>query len=251
MERLKNKVAIITGGASGIGKVTARLFAAEGAAVVITDINEPKLKLVAEEIAAFGGKVLAVKQDVTSEYDWIIVVQSALDEFGRIDILFNNAGIEIKSGKWADISLEDFQRILNVNLVSQFLGIKAVANEMIANGKGSIINMSSTAGFIATKAHPAYTASKGGSRLLTKAAAKEYATSGLRVNSIHPGITLTELTIGLMDSEEGRKYLNSSNPMQRAATGDEIANAVLFLASDESSFVTGTELVVDGGQISV
>ena len=119
--------------------------------MVVTDINEPKLKLVAEEIAAFGGKVLAVKQDVTSEYDWMVVVQSALDEFGRIDILFNNAGIEIRSGKWADISLEDFQRILNVNLVSQFLGIKAVANEMIANGKGSIINMSSTAGFIATK----------------------------------------------------------------------------------------------------
>ena len=251
MERLKNKVAIITGGASGIGKVTARLFAAEGAAVVITDINEPKLNLVAEEIAAFGGKVLAVKQDVTSEEDWKAVVHSALAEFGRIDILFNNAGIEIKSGKWADISLEDFQRILNVNLVSQFLGIKAVSNKMISNGKGSIINMSSTAGFIATMAHPAYTASKGGSRLLTKAAAKEYATSGLRVNSIHPGITLTELTIGLMDSEEGRNYLKAANPMQRAATGDEIANAVLFLASDESSFVTGTELVIDGGQISV
>jgi len=110
MERLKNKVAIITGGASGIGKVTAGLFAAEGAAVVITDINEPKLKLAAEEIAAFGGKILAVRQDVTSKYDWMVVVQSALDEFGRIDILFNNAGIEIKSGKWADISLEDFQK---------------------------------------------------------------------------------------------------------------------------------------------
>jgi len=250
MGRLENKVAIITGGASGIGATTAKLFAAEGATVVITDINEPKLKTVADEITRSGGKVLSLRHDVTSEKDWKTVIDATIATFGKVSILFNNAGMVIRSGAWEDISLKDFQKILDVNLTSQFLGIRAVATNMIANG-GSIINMSSTAGFIATRAHPAYTASKGGSRLLTKAAAREYATSNLRVNSIHPGFTKTELTAPYLESEQGRTDMQAENPMGRAGEALEIAKATLFLASDDSTFMTGTELVVDGGQTSV
>jgi cyclopentanol dehydrogenase len=251
MGRLENKVAIITGGASGIGAATAKLFAKEGAAVVITDINEAKLKTVAEELIRAGGKVLSVKHDVSSEKDWKTVVDASIEIFGRVSILFNNAGMVLRSGAWEDISLKDFQKILDVNLTSQFLGIRAVAANMILNGGGSIINMSSTAGFIATVAHPAYTASKGGSRLLTKAAAKEYARSNIRVNSIHPGFTNTELTAPYLESEQGRKDMQAENPMGRAGEAIEIATATLFLASDDSTFMTGSELVVDGGQTSV
>ena len=251
MNRLEGKVAIITGGASGIGAATAKLFAAEGAAVVITDVNEPKLKTIADEIIKLGGKVLTLRHDVVIEEDWKIVIDKTIKEFGKISILFNNAGIALSYKTWEDIPLQDFRKILDVNLTSQFLGIRAVAGDMISNGGGSIINMSSTAGFVATKAHPAYTASKGGSRLLTKAAANEYAKVNLRVNSIHPGITHTELTAPFLDSEQGRKSVEAANPIGRAGNAIEIAKAVLFLASDDSSFVTGTELVVDGGQICV
>jgi cyclopentanol dehydrogenase len=251
MGRLENKVAIITGGASGIGAATAKLFAKEGAALVITDINEAKLKTVAEELIRAGGKVLSVKHDVSLEKDWLTVVNASIETFGKVSILFNNAGMVLRSCAWEDISLKDFQKILDVNLTSQFLGIRAVAANMIANGGGSIINMSSTAGLIATVAHPAYTASKGGSRLLTKAAAKEYARSNIRVNSIHPGFTNTELTAPYLESEQGRKDMQAENPMGRAGEAIEIATATLFLASDDSTFMTGAELVVDGGQTSV
>ncbi len=251
MNRLKNKVAIITGGASGIGAATANLFAAEGATVVLTDINEPKLKTVADEITALGGTVLPLKHDVSAEEDWKTVVEATVDTFGKISILFNNAGITIRSAAWEDIPLTDFKKVVDVDLTSQFLGIRAVAATMTKNGGGSIINMSSTAGFIATEAHPGYTASKGGSRLLTKAAAREYAKAKLRVNSIHPGFTRTELTSPYLDSEQGQKAMLSNNPMGRAGEAIEIATTVLFLASDDSSFMTGTELVVDGGQTCV
>lgn len=251
MRKLENKVAIITGGASGIGADTAKLFAAEGSSVVITDINGQKLEQTAGIIANAGGTVLPIVQDVTSEDDWNKVVERTMQQFGKINILFNNAGIEVRVDKWEDMPLEEFRRVLDVNLTSQFLGVKAVVGKMIASGGGSIINMSSTAGFIATDADPAYTAAKGGARLFTKSAALKYALSNVRVNSIHPGITLTEMTSLLEESEEGRKYLRSLNPMQRAGTPREISNAVLFLASDDSSYVTGTELIVDGGQTAI
>lgn len=251
MNRLENKVAIITGGASGIGAATAKLFATEGATVIITDINEAKLKTTADEISQSGGKVLSLKHDVSFEEDWKAVVDATIAAFGKVSILFNNAGMVLRSGAWEDISLKDFQQIINVNLTSQFLGIRAVAANMILNGGGCIINMSSTAGFIATKAHPAYTASKGGSRLLTKAAALEYAKFNLRINSIHPGFTNTELTAPYLESEQGRKDMQAKNPMGRAGEALEIAKATLFLASDDSTFMTGTELVVDGGQTSI
>ena len=251
MNRLENKIAIITGAASGIGAATARLFAAEGATLVITDVNESKLKTIADEISQLGGIVLPLKQDVSSEKDWQTVVDATIHTFGQLNILVNNAGITIRSDAWADIPVSDFQKILEVNLTSQFIGTRAVAGHIIASGGGSIINMSSTAGFIATSAHPAYTASKGGSRLLTKAAAREYAKANLRVNSIHPGFTRTELTAPYLESEEGRLAIQAQNPMGRAGEAIEIAKAILFLASEDSSFMTGTELVVDGGQTCV
>ena len=251
MNRLENKVAIITGAASGIGATTAKLFAAEGATLVITDVNESKLKTIADEISQLGGNVLALKQDVSSEKDWQMVIDATIHAFGQINILVNNAGITIHSDSWEDIPVNDFQKILEVNLTSQFLGTRAVAGQIIASGGGSIINMSSTAGFIATSAHPAYTASKGGSRLLTKAAAREYAKANLRVNSIHPGFTRTELTAPYLESEEGRLAIQAQNPMGRAGETIEIAKAILFLASEDSSFMTGTELIVDGGQTCV
>ena len=251
MNRLENKVAIITGAASGIGAATAKLFAAEGATVVITDVNESKLKTIADEISQLGGIVLPLKQDVSSDKDWQTVVDATIHAFGQINILVNNAGITIHSDSWEDIPVNDFQKILEVNLTSQFLGTRAVAGHIIASGGGSIINMSSTAGFIATSAHPAYTASKGGSRLLTKAAAREYAKANLRVNSVHPGFTRTELTAPYLESEEGRLAIQAQNPMGRAGETIEIAKAILFLASEDSSFMTGTELVVDGGQTCV
>lgn len=251
MNRLENKVAVITGGASGIGAATAKLFAAEGATVVITDINEPKLKIIADEIIGLGGKAVYFSHDVTSEEDWQTVVETTIKDLGKISILFNNAGITMRSSGWADIRPQDFRKILDVNLTSQFLGIRAVAGSMTENGGGSIINMSSTAGFVATDAHPAYTASKAGSRLLTKAAAKEYAHVNVRVNSIHPGMTQTELTTPFLESEQGRKSMAEQNLLGRAARAIEIAKATLFLASDDSSFMTGTELVVDGGQTCI
>lgn len=251
MERLKYKIAIITGAGSGIGAETAKLFAAEGASVVITDINEDKLNQTAALILASGGNVIPIVHDVASEEDWKTVVAKTIQEFGAIHILFNNAGIETDDNSWENMSAVGSTKIISVNLTSQFLGIKAVADHIKKSGGGSIINISSTAGLIATDASPAYTGSKGGSRMLTKSAAKEYASDNIRINSIHPGLTLTELTMPLKDSEEGRQYLQSINPMKRAGSVREIANVVLFLASNESSYMTGTELVVDGGQVIV
>ena len=250
MDRVKDKVAIITGGASGMGSATASLFAKEGAKVVIADINEADGKKVAEEIKREGGKALFVKHDVTSEKDWSELIKKTLAEFGKLDILVNNAGV-LFAKPIEDTSLEEWRWLMSVNLDGVFLGTKYAIGAMKKSG-GSIINISSMAGIVGTTDDTAaYCASKGGVRLFTKAAALECSKAGhnynIRVNSIHPGITETPLNEPLRKVEAIRQSLIARHPIGFLAKPIDIAYATLYLASDESKFATGSEMVVDGG----
>ena len=251
MDRVKGKVAIITGGASGIGKATASLLAKEGAKVVITDINEVNGKKVAEEIGREGGKALFVKHDVTSENDWSEVIEKTLAEFGKLDILVNNAGV-IFAKKIEDTPLEEWRWLMSVNLDGVFLGTKYAIRAMKKSGGGSIINLSSLAGLVGTiDDTSAYCASKGAVRLFTKAAALECSKAGhnysIRVNSVHPGVVETPLSEPLLKDEALRKSIEGRHPIGYLGKPIDIAYAILYLASDESKFATGSELVVDGG----
>lgn len=248
MKRLENKVAIITGAASGFGATDAKLFAKEGAKIMLTDINEENLKQVAEQIIQDGGTAIYATLNVTSADDWQKVVKKATTEFGGIDILINNAGIAGYSS-FLESDYDTFKKILDVNLNSQYLGIKAVAPAMIERKGGSIINMSSTVG--ATVAlpggDPGYATSKGGVRALTMQAAAELIGHNIRVNSIHPGIFRTPMNQALVDNVDAYQQAVQGIPAKRFGEAEEIANAALFLASDESSYMVGSELVVDGG----
>jgi len=250
MSRLKDKVAIITGGASGIGAEVAKLFATEGASVIITDIQEEKLKEVKAAIVAAGGRADYVVHDVTSAADWKKVAEKTVALYGKIDILVNNAGISVYSSSFMESTPEMYDKILNINLRAHFIGIQAVIPYIRKQGKGSIVNISSVAGIVAPgHSHPAYATSKGGVRLLTKAAAVDFAKENIRVNSVHPGgIRTPLLSTGL--TPEMEQAFNAGIPMGRIGEPIEIAYAVLFLASDESSYITGSELVVDGGYIA-
>ena len=213
MKRLENKVAIITGAASGFGAADARLFAKEGAKVVLTDIDEKKLKQVTEEITQKGGVAICMTLDVTSTDDWQKVVDKTTAEFGGIDILVNNAGIASQSS-FLESNYETFKKIMDVNLNSHYIGIKAVAPSMIERKGGSIVNMSSTIGMVALPGgDPGYTTSKGGSRALTKQAAAELIGFNIRVNSIHPGLFKTTMTEnqGLLNPEV-QNHLSQANP---------------------------------------
>ena len=254
MDRLANKVAIITGAGSGtgMGAETARLFAREGARVVVTDLHQEPLEELAGEITAAGGSALALTLDVTQEDQWAAAVARTLEAFGTIDILVNNAGTSGPPVGWAEATLAEVNQIVGVNLNSQFLGIKSVVPTMAENGGGSIVNLSSAAAIIAfPDVHPGYTASKGASRLLTKSAAVDFARQGIRVNSVHPGLIETPMSVHFSQNEEILEMLLPRIPLHRMGSSREIANAVLFLASDESSYVTGTELVVDGGYTTI
>ena len=251
MDRVKGKVAIITGGASGIGKATASLLAKEGARVVVADINEADGKKVAEEIGREGGKAIFVKHDVTSEKDWSEVIEKTLAEFGKLDILVNNAGV-IFARKIEDTSLEKWRWLMSVNLDGVFLGTKYAIRAMKGSGGGSIINLSSLAGIVGTiDDTSAYCASKGAVRLFTKAAALECSKAGhnynIRVNSVHPGVTETPLAEPMLKDEALRKSIEGRHPIGYLGKPIDIAYAILYLASDESKFATGAELVVDGG----
>lgn len=248
MERLKGKVAIVTGAASGMGAAEARLFAAEGAHVLLADIQEEKLKEVTDQITADGGKASYVLLDVTSEVNWNAAVKYAADEFGKIDILINNAGISGTICSFEDSTFDEFNKIININLNSQYLGIKAVIPYLTKNGGGAIVNISSIAGFVAfPTTHPAYASSKGASRLLTKSAAADLAKQNIRVNSIHPGVIETPMNDYMLEDQERVKAVLATIPLGRTAKALEVAKAVLFLASDDASYITGTELIVDGG----
>ena len=245
--RLEGKVAIISGGARGMGAVEAKLFAKEGAGVVIGDVLENEGRQVEAEINETGGRAVFMSLDVTSQSDWQAVVSTAVERFGRLDILVNNAGISARGGI-DETSLEDWNRVMDINAKGVFLGTKTAIPEMRKVGGGSIINISSQLGLVATPASsPAYQASKGAVRLLTKATATQYASEGIRANSVHPGPIVTAMTAEARADPERRRQQMSYIPLGRYGEPEEVANGVLYLASDESSYVTGSELVIDGG----
>lgn len=255
-ERVAGKVAIITGGASGIGRACAERLADEGAIVVITDIQDELGADVATSISSTGGQASYLHHDVTSEDEWVAVVAGAVEAHGRLDILVNNAGIGI-GGSITEMSLEDWRRQTAINIDGVFLGMKHCIPPMRDSGGGSIINMSSVAGLKGSARLAGYNATKGAVRLLTKGVALECAQSrwNVRVNSVHPGIIDTPIwdTVGaaLIRSDTRRldldQMVNVAVPTGVLGQPLDIANGVLYLASDESSYVTGTELVIDAG----
>jgi NAD(P)-dependent dehydrogenase (short-subunit alcohol dehydrogenase family) len=244
--RLKDKVALITGGAQGMGESMARLFAREGAKVVIGDVLEREGAGVAASIQAAGGDALFVRLDVSEEAQWAEAVRATVARHGRLDVLINNAGI---SGAVPDrTSLEYYDRLMAVNARGTFLGMMAAVPEMQKAGGGAIVNLSSISGFVGQEfVHMGYNAAKGAIRLLTKSAAVQYAKAGIRVNSVHPGMLPPMRTSVTSADPATREKIIASVPMGRSGRPEEVAYAVLFLASDEASYITGTELVVDGG----
>ena len=249
--RLQGKVAIITGGARGQGAAEARMFAREGAKVVFGDVLDDDGRQVEAEITAAGGEAVYVRLDVTDEESWREAVGTALSRFGKVDILVNNAGI----ASWNagdDASVAEWDRIMEVNAKGVFLGTKAVIPAMRAAGGGSIINISSISGMVGqTNIHPGYNASKGAVRILTKSTAVQHAAEGIRCNSIHPGPVKTPMTERSWSNPEWLQATERRTPLGRYAEPDEIAYGVLFLASDESSFMTGSEMVIDGGMTAL
>ncbi|QIK51885.1 glucose 1-dehydrogenase [Jeotgalibaca porci] len=239
-ERLTDKVAVVTGGASGIGEATVRKFVAEGAKVVIGDLNKERGQALAEEL---GDAAIFVAIDVTKASDWEEVKKQALEAFGTVDVLVNNAGISVAQSLLT-MTEEQYRKILEINQVSVFLGMQKIAPIMIEKGAGSIINTSSINGLKAGAI--GYTDSKFAVRGMTKAASAELAPQGVRVNSIHPGIIETPMTMEGDAVEQIKAYTNFV-PMRRMAQAEEVANLMLYLASDESSYSTGSEFIVDGG----
>ncbi|MBY0149122.1 SDR family NAD(P)-dependent oxidoreductase [Neobacillus niacini] len=249
MGRLSGKVAIITGAASGQGAAEARLFAREGAKVVATDIQIELLENVVMEIVASGGEAIAVQHDVTNEEQWNEVVKITVGTYGKLDTLVNNAGIGGAPGFALidDVDLAAWNKFMTVNSTSQFLGIKSVIPELRKSGGGSIVNISSMAGLVGGAAGIHYTASKGAIRLLSKDAAVELGPDNIRVNSVHPGFIDTPMVSIVTENEDATKAALMGIPLGRAAQPEEVANLVLFLASDESSYITGAEIAIDGG----
>ena len=248
MGRLDGKVAVITGAARGQGGAEAELFAREGARVVLTDVLVDEGQQAADRIRAAGVEALFVKLDVSSPDEWNEVVRHTVQTYERLDILVNNAGIAVRGGV-ESTPVEEWERCLDINAKGVFLGMKYAIPAMLQNGSGSVINISSTSGIVGYPGGTAYHASKGAVRIMTKAAAAEYAKRGVRVNSLHPGIIKTAMTDNM--AEERAAGIIDRTPMGRKGTPMEIAYGALFLASDEASFVTGAELVIDGGMTAV
>ncbi|MGG0668910.1 SDR family NAD(P)-dependent oxidoreductase [Sporosarcina koreensis] len=240
MGRLANKVAIITGGASGIGAYMVDLFSQEGAIVIAADINDEALEKASEKENVYG-----MKLNVASDEGWAAFAKEVNDRFGKIDILVNNAGISSEK-PYQDINLDDWQKMLSINGFGPFAGMKHVAPYMAAQNQGSIVNISSYTAQIG-QGFNHYSASKGAVRAISKAAATTFGRQGVRVNTLFPGIIETPMTESLSTSQELLGRLIQATPLQRLGKPADIANAALFLASDDSSYITGSELIIDGG----
>lgn len=249
--RLEGKVAIISGAASGMGAATARRFGKEGAKVVVADMLEAEGRAVADGINAAGGTSVYMALNVTDETGWNDVVAATVKLYGRLDILVNNAGI---SGSAVNDLLESgiWERVMAVNSTGVFLGTAAAVRQMQKNGGGSIVNLSSISGVVGqTMVHMSYNASKGAVRTMTKATAVQFGKDAIRCNSVHPGLMPPMRTSGATADPTVRAKMLRAVPLGRAGEVDEVANAVLFLASDEASYITGAELYVDGGYLAV
>lgn len=240
MGKLDGKVAIVTGGASGIGEGMVDLFQAEGAIVIAADINEEALQRASEKENVHG-----MKLNVASDEEWAAFAKEVKEKFGRIDILINNAGISSEKG-FADIDLDDWQKMMAINGFGPFAGMKHVAPIMAEQKSGSIVNISSYTAQIG-QGFNHYSASKGAVRAISKAAATTFGRQGIRVNALFPGIIETPMTQSLSTSKELLDRLVQATPLQRLGKPADIANAALFLASDDSSYITGAELIIDGG----
>jgi NAD(P)-dependent dehydrogenase (short-subunit alcohol dehydrogenase family) len=245
--RLAGKVAIVTGAASGMGASTAKIFAKEGAKVVVADMNEADGKAVVEEITKANGSARFQKLDVASEAQWNDAVAAAVSAFGKLDILVNNAGIS-GSAVTDFLDTKAWNDLMSINSSGVFFGMKAAVGAMRKAGGGAIVNISSVSGIVGQpNVHMGYNASKGAVRIMSKSAAVQFAKDGVRVNSVHPGLMPPMRTSGRTADPATREKMLRQVPLRRAGRVEEVGYAVLFLASDEASYITGTELVVDGG----
>lgn len=244
--RVEGKVALVSGGARGIGAATSKLLAQEGAAVVLADVLEAEGRATEAEIAEAGGQATFMLLDVTNEENWQQVIDATVLTYGRLDVVVNNAGISGRANV-EETQAEIWDRVMEVNGKGVFLGTKLAIPELRKAGGGSIINISSIYGIIGSETSAAYHASKGAVRIFTKAAAIQYASEGIRVNSVHPGFVDSPMTAASHALPEVHDLRIERTPLGRMGTPEDIAAGILYLASDESSFVTGSELVIDGG----
>jgi NAD(P)-dependent dehydrogenase (short-subunit alcohol dehydrogenase family) len=252
--RLEGMVAVITGGAGGMGRSTAELFSREGASVVVGDVNDEAGRALEAQIAAKGGKLAYKHCDVSNEADVAGLIAEAETRFGKLDTIFNNAGIEQKVTPSTDVTAETFERIIDINLKGTFFGCKHALPALLRNGGGTIVNNSSVSAFANVGGNLSYAASKGGIMSMTRVIAIEYAARNIRCNAINPGVIDTDMNRrnkALSDDPEAvEQRWRSITPLGRMGTGEEIGEAVLFLASKQSSFITGIGLVIDGGRIA-
>ena len=245
--RLQNKVAFISGGARGMGAAEAKLFAQEGAKVVIGDVLNDEGRKTESEINEMGGECLFVRLDVTSEDSWADAIATTVSRFGKLDVLVNNAGV-VARGTVEDTTIDDYDRIMDINAKGVFLGTKAAIPELRKAGGGSIVNIASISGNVGqSDVQAVYNASKGAVRIFTKSAAIQYAGEGIRVNSVHPGDIDTPMAQARLNDPQLQREAEARSPLGRTGRPEEVAYGVLYLASDEASFVTGSELVIDGG----
>ena len=245
--RLDGKVALISGGSRGMGAFEAELFVQEGAKVVICDVRDDEGDALAKKIVDRGGEAAFVHLDVTSESDWAAAVREAVERYGKLDVLVNNAGVSAR-GSIEETSPDDWDRVMDINAKGVFLGTRSAIPEMRKASGGSIINISSQLGLVGMgESSPQYQASKGAVRIFSKSAAIQYAHEGIRVNSVHPGPIITPMTEARRSDEVVRQRMISRIPLGRYGESEDVAYGVLYLASDESSFVTGSELVIVGG----
>jgi len=247
VNRLSGKVAIVTGAAGGMGAAEARLFAEEGATVVVADVQDEAGAEVARQINDSGGSARYVSLDVSSEAGWTGIIRDTVQADGCLDVLVNNAGVGGGDAEMVDFTTQDWDRVIAVNATGVFLGTKHAALAMRRSGGGSIINISSIYGLVGAGSGAAYPASKGAVRSFTKAAAVQLAPDNIRVNSVHPGFIDTPQTGWMMADPDIVRTLQDRTPLGRIATPEDIAWGVLYLATDESSYMTGSEFVIDGG----